>query len=279
MDPPMAGTLADDTKRYGDAIAGTYAEADRVIGDVLDMLDDTTVLMIVSDHGFKSGDMRPLTDSRMGYGQAVEWHRINGSIAMYGSIVKRGHKISDASVLDIAPTILYLLGLPVDRKMSGKVLVDAFDKTWVERHPVTYTSKYDSLIAGQETTVGPSAGDEALKEKLISLGYVAGGSSALVNLASYYHKNGQYEKALEVWKELVELEPDNLGARIGLSNAYYELGRHEVAIRSLNEVLAIDPNHMEALHSLVTIHIEQGRPGEALSVAEGRQQRREVAFR
>jgi tetratricopeptide (TPR) repeat protein/predicted AlkP superfamily phosphohydrolase/phosphomutase len=268
MKPAMTGVSPEEEQRYGDAIAGTYAEADRIIGDVLGMLDDSTVLMIVSDHGFKSGDMRPLSDSRMGFGQAINWHRINGSIALFGNMVKPGCIIADAGVMDIAPTILYLLGLPVDRKMSGKILFDAFDDSWVENHPVSYTSRYDSLIVGQEVAVRPSAADQALKDKLVSLGYVAGGSTALVNLATYYHKNGRYAEALEVWKELLELEPENVGHRIGMSNAYADLGKPDIAIKSLNEVLEIDPGNMLAMHSLVTIHIEKGMPREALAVAE-----------
>ena len=268
MKPPMSGVGPKDYERYGGGIAATYAEADRIIGDVLDMVDDSTVVMIVSDHGFKSGDLRPLTDSRMGFGQAIEWHRIDGAIALYGGIVKRGHRLSGASVLDIAPTILYLLGLPVDRKMTGKVLLDAFDDSWVESHPVTYTTKYDSLAGGVEQGAGVSGADETLRDKLVSLGYVAGGNKSLVNLANYYHRNGQFAEAVEVWEEIVAEDPDDLGARIGLSNAHFALGHDEPAIRGLLEVIEADPGNLKALQSISTFHVERGRAREALEFAE-----------
>jgi tetratricopeptide (TPR) repeat protein/predicted AlkP superfamily phosphohydrolase/phosphomutase len=268
MKPPMAGISPGEYERYGGGIAATYAEADRIIGDVMGMVDDSTVVMIVSDHGFKSGDMRPHTDSRVGFGQAVEWHRIDGSIALYGSIVKQGFRIADASVLDIAPTILYLLGLPVDRKMTGKVLLDAFDDSWVESHPVTYTTEYDSLIGGGEHAAGVSGADKTLRDKLVSLGYVAGGNRSLVNLANYYHRNGQFAEALEVWKEIVAGDPHDLGARIGMSNAQFALGRDDLAIQGLLEVIDADPGNLEALRSISTIHIERGRAREALEFAE-----------
>jgi tetratricopeptide (TPR) repeat protein/predicted AlkP superfamily phosphohydrolase/phosphomutase len=267
MKPAMSGVDPEDEERYGEAIAATYAEADRIIGEVLDMLDDQTVLLIVSDHGFKSGDMRPLSDSRMGFGQAIEWHRINGAIAMYGGMVKPGHEMVDASVMDIAPTLLYLLGLPVDRKMTGNILFDALDENWVQSHPVSYTTKYDSLIVGTDAQVATSAADQALKDKLISLGYVAGGNTALVNLANYYHKNGKYEEAVEVYRQLIELEPDNLEARIGMSSAYSRLGEMDLAVRGLNEVLERAPRNLKALHSLATVYVENGRPDEALAAA------------
>ncbi|MFH1313165.1 MAG: tetratricopeptide repeat protein [Candidatus Eisenbacteria bacterium] len=268
MKPPMAGVSQEEHRRYGGGIMATYAEADRIIGNVLDLVDESTVVMIVSDHGFKSGDMRPLTDSRMGFGQAVEWHRIDGSIALYGGIVKQGYRITDASVLDVAPTILHLLGLPVDRKMTGKVLLDAFDDSWVESHPVTYTTKYDSLISGEEYTPAASGGDKTLRDKLVSLGYVAGGNKSLVNLANYYHRNGKFAEALDVWKEIVREDPRDLGARIGMSNAHFELGRDDLAIRGLLEVIEDDPGNLQAFQSISTIHIKRGRAGEALEFAE-----------
>jgi tetratricopeptide (TPR) repeat protein/predicted AlkP superfamily phosphohydrolase/phosphomutase len=268
MKPPMAGVDAEDYERYGGGIAADYAEADRILGDVLAMVDDSTVVMIVSDHGFKSGDLRPLTDSRVGFGQAIEWHRIDGSIALYGSMVKPGFQLTGASVLDVAPTILYLLGLPVDRKMTGKVLLDAFDDSWVENHPVTYTTEYDSLIGGGEPGVGVSGADKTLRDKLVSLGYVAGGNKSLVNLANYYHRNGQYAKAVEVWEEIVAQDPNDLGARIGLSNAHFELGDDDLAIQGLLKVIEADPGNLEALRSISTIHIKRGRAREALEFAE-----------
>jgi tetratricopeptide (TPR) repeat protein len=268
MEPPMSDVSAADARKYGGAMTTAYAEADRIIGDAMGLVDDSTVLIILSDHGFKSGDMRPVTDSRIGHGQAIAWHRINGSIAMYGDIVKNGYEIEDASVMDIAPTVLYLLGLPVDRKMTGKVLLDALEESYVESHPVTYTDRYDSLIVRPGAPVEGSAADKALRDKLVSLGYVAGGSRSVVNLANYYHKNGQYEKALELWKQLAEQEPDNLDARTGIGNAYFELGKVDVAIREIQSVLETHPKHMKALHSLVTIYIETGRPREALEYAD-----------
>jgi predicted AlkP superfamily phosphohydrolase/phosphomutase/Flp pilus assembly protein TadD len=268
MKPAMAGVSPEDESRYGDGVAAIYVEADRIIGDVLEMIDDDTVLMVVSDHGFKSGDMRPLSDSRMGFGQAINWHRINGAVAFYGPRVKPGYEVIDVSVLDIAPTILYLLGLPVDENMLGRVMLEAFDDAWVESHPVTYTGAYDSLIVGARYEGEASGADKALKDKLVSLGYVAGGNRSLVNLANYYHRNGKYEEALELWKQIIEDDPNDLGARIGMSNAYFELGKDDLAIQGLLDVLKIDPKNTKTLQSLATIHIERGRATEALRYAE-----------
>jgi tetratricopeptide (TPR) repeat protein/predicted AlkP superfamily phosphohydrolase/phosphomutase len=267
MDPAMAGTEPEDARRYRYGVHEAYVEADRLLGDVLAMLDDSTVLMIMSDHGFKSGAMRPLTDSRIGHGQAIEWHRIIGSIAFYGPEVKSGYRIQDATVMDVTPTVLYALGLPVDEKMDGRVLKDAFSDEWTAGREIAYTSLYDSVFVQGDPTAG-GAGSEALKQKLVSLGYVSGGETSTINLASFYHKNRRFREAIDTWQQILDEDPENHGARIGLANAYFEVGREDSAIMNLNAVLAAEPDNHRALTSLATIHVKSGRGAEALQVSE-----------
>ena len=45
--------------------------------------------------------------------------------------MKRGLALQGASVFDVYPTVLYLLGLPVPQDAAGKVLVDALDPGFV----------------------------------------------------------------------------------------------------------------------------------------------------
>jgi predicted AlkP superfamily phosphohydrolase/phosphomutase/tetratricopeptide (TPR) repeat protein len=267
MNPALPGTDPAEARRFRHGVHAAYVEADRILGDVLDMLDESTVLIIMSDHGFKSGAMRPLTDSRIGHGQAIEWHRVIGSIAFYGPEVKRGHRIADATVMDVAPTVLYTLGLPVDRKMNGRVLTDAFRDEWVAGREVAYTTLYDSVFVQGDPTVG-GEGSEALKQKLVSLGYVSGGESSTINLASFYHKNRRFREAIVTWHQVIDAEPDNLGAKIGLANAYFEVGREDSAVMYLSQVLEAEPDNHRALISLATIYVKTGRGAEALEVSD-----------
>jgi tetratricopeptide (TPR) repeat protein len=267
MDPAMPGTDPEEVERFENGVHAAYVEADRILGEVMEMLDDSTVLLVISDHGFKSGAMRPLSDSRIGHGQAIEWHRIIGSIAFYGPEVKKGQRIMDATVMDVAPTILYMLGLPVDEKMDGRVLTDAFQEEWVAVHPSTTTSLYDSVFVRADPTAG-GEGSEALKQKLVSLGYVSGGQSSIINLANFYHKNRRFREAIDTYNEVIEEDPHNLGAMIGLANAYLEVGREDSALMNLNRVLEADPGNHLALVSLATVHVKAGRGEEALRAAE-----------
>jgi hypothetical protein len=52
---------------------------------------------------------------------------MNGVVALWGPGVKRGHKLEGAQIIDLAPTILALLGVEIPRHMDGRVLEDAFE--------------------------------------------------------------------------------------------------------------------------------------------------------
>ena len=45
---------------------------------------------------------------------------------MRGPGVKKGVRVEEASILDLAPTILHLFGIPVPRDMDGKILTETF---------------------------------------------------------------------------------------------------------------------------------------------------------
>jgi hypothetical protein len=71
-----------------------------------------------------------------------------------GDGVKPGATLSGASILDVAPTILYLMGLPVARDMEGRVMTEILDDEFTRVHPVTFIPSYESLAVTPETGRG-----------------------------------------------------------------------------------------------------------------------------
>jgi len=53
-------------------------------------------------------------------------HDPKGMMILYGPGVRRGGRITEANNLDIAPTLLTLMRLPVPEEMKGRVLSEAF---------------------------------------------------------------------------------------------------------------------------------------------------------
>jgi hypothetical protein len=60
-----------------------------------------------------------------------------------GPGISAGTRIRDAKVLDITPTVLHVLDLPVAEDMSGGVMTQIFKPEWLEKHPVTKIPTYE----------------------------------------------------------------------------------------------------------------------------------------
>jgi len=98
-------------------------------------------------------------------------HTLQGILLAAGPDV-RAARIAGASLVDVAPTVLHLLGQPVPPDMDGRVLVEAFDPDYFARRPVVIgeqEARYEHAPGGD----GYTAEEEAeVLEQLRKLGYV-----------------------------------------------------------------------------------------------------------
>lgn len=93
-------------------------------------------------------------------------HHPDGVLIAAGSGIRRGHKIENASVLDMTPTMLALMGLPVGRDMDGRVLEEMFMNVPPAQFIDTWESATPQFLKDEEETT------EELKNHLRSLGYL-----------------------------------------------------------------------------------------------------------
>lgn len=96
-------------------------------------------------------------------------HRIDGIAILRGPGVRRGSTLEGAMITDIAPTVLWALGLPVAEDLDGKVLASAFTEEWGRAHPQTHVSTFGTV---ERPTDAPKPPTEDLLEKLRGLGYI-----------------------------------------------------------------------------------------------------------
>ena len=66
----------------------------------------------------------------------------DGFLLAYGSNVAPG-ELPRGAIVDLAPTILYYLGLPVGRDMDGVARTDLFGRTFTMEHPVASIATYE----------------------------------------------------------------------------------------------------------------------------------------
>jgi tetratricopeptide (TPR) repeat protein len=126
--PPETACVSDaDFARYRRAVDEYYGMIDGILGQWMRRAsEDGATLVINSDHGFKWGSDRPCEESSLGASMSGIWHRLDGIFAAWGARVRPNPNRGTASVFDLAPTVAALLDLPVDRRVSGRVLSEAF---------------------------------------------------------------------------------------------------------------------------------------------------------
>lgn len=102
-------------------------------------------------------------------GEQSGTHRINGFFAMSGKEVNEG-LYTEARIIDIAPTILYLMGLPIPSNIDGKVLGVALNPSYIKSHPIRYEEEHVQKEYLEHELSEEEMAD--LSERLRSLGYI-----------------------------------------------------------------------------------------------------------
>jgi predicted AlkP superfamily phosphohydrolase/phosphomutase len=103
----------------------------------------------------------------------AEWggtHRRDGILIADGEPFKKGAKIQGARLIDMAPTILHLMGQPVPADMDGRVLEELFEPAFIAGNPVQ-VGVSEGSDGGQG---GHYSAEEAaiVEERLKALGYI-----------------------------------------------------------------------------------------------------------
>lgn len=268
--PPKEPQVSDaDFARYRDAVKQAYVEQDRILGEFLAMCDDSTVLMVLSDHGFKSGDTRPHQRPEIWAGKAAFWHLIDGIICVYGPGIKKGYRISGAGIMDVAPTILALQGLPKPTDMRGRVLEDVMEPSLVSRlnrTPVG-TLQRDRDIGDLARETDDAATQEALK-KLEALGYITPeNQDAHNNLGQILQKEGRFREAIAEYEKALALNPNFPSALNNIGVCYGRLKEYDKAERSFRRALTINAKDIFAMNNLAIMFLETRRFEDAREIA------------
>lgn len=140
--------------RYADdRVFRVYSVVDEQIQRLVDAFPSAT-FVIVSDHGWT-------------YSGYEHFGSPDGVVVFYGPTVRRGAYIRDAHILDIAPTTLALLGVPLSEEMEGRLLSEAFDVEIARRWVPSYG---EELLTSLDEEKPPVSKEE--QERLRALGYV-----------------------------------------------------------------------------------------------------------
>ncbi len=97
-------------------------------------------------------------------------HRMNGIFIASGPSFKTRETISGAHITDIAPTLIHLAGAPVPDDLDGNVLLNIFDKCFLEKNELSYYHHEDQPAT--ETYTYTEEERKSVEENLRNLGYI-----------------------------------------------------------------------------------------------------------
>jgi predicted AlkP superfamily phosphohydrolase/phosphomutase len=121
-----------------EALRRCYVYTDVLIGLLLERYAVDDLVMVVSDHGFEGS---------VGFGGITGIHKTaaarKGVVFARGRGIRRGASTEGVRVVDVTPTLLAWLGLPLARDMDGapagfldapaRPPIDTYDTTTIER--------------------------------------------------------------------------------------------------------------------------------------------------
>jgi tetratricopeptide (TPR) repeat protein len=202
------------------------------------MIDEQTTLIIVSDHGFHWGDGRPAAPADPHTATAVWWHRPEGVFVAAGRGVRPG-SVGRVRPVDIFPTILSLLGLPLDPAFQGSplgwCLDDEVEGRAARRRPVDYQSLV--VMERAAPTDLPAHEKRAVEAKLRALGYLDSSPSEsdlvtarrLNNLGTSLLESGRSDEAEQSYREAIAIAPDYAAPYYNLMLLVFQRGAYDEA--------------------------------------------------
>jgi len=104
-------------------------------------------------------------------GRLSGFHRRNGILVAWGNCFKSNSTLKNTKIIDIAPTILYLLGLPILEDMDGRVLSDAIKDDYLNQNPIKYQRALIKEV-NQENNVYSEEDMAKIEQRLLDLGYL-----------------------------------------------------------------------------------------------------------
>ncbi len=145
--PDQFGQISqEELNKFNKTIERYYQFYDEIIGKYLTSKKEDELLVIYAPHGI---DPLPL------WKRIIEWifgnphisayheNSPDGAVFFLGRDIARKNYIEGMKLIDVAPTLLHYLGLPVGKDMDGIVNSSIFTEEFNTENPVLYITSYE----------------------------------------------------------------------------------------------------------------------------------------
>lgn len=143
--PREVGDVSDDERRRRQQIIDRYyGYIDDEIGGALASLRPGDLLLVISGFGMQQPNaIKNLTGRLIGDPMSGTHERApDGFLLGYGTTVEPGRR-QRGSIVDVTPTVLYFLGLPVGRDMDGFARPDLFRGSFTAGRPIAFVPTHN----------------------------------------------------------------------------------------------------------------------------------------
>ena len=169
-DPKTGKKIVKNIFRKDEVYTGPYME---MAPDLLLSWWDDDSFTIRPSTAKKGGQIIRSLDE--GFDNLVNWsgtHRFKGIFLLKGKPFKNVHIGDGTNIVDLAPTLLYLMGCPIPQDMDGKVIEAAFKEDYLKSNLIKYnggSSSEDKDISSDTYSEEEAA---MVEKRLKALGYI-----------------------------------------------------------------------------------------------------------
>jgi hypothetical protein len=138
----------DEIQKFGTVIEKYCQFYDQIISKYLASLREGELFIVYSPHGAESLPFwKRVVEWTLGNSEVSSYHEQAppGVAFFYGKGIVRGNNFDAIRLVDMAPTILYYIGLPVGKDMDGIVRGSLFEKAFADENPVLTITSYEDV--------------------------------------------------------------------------------------------------------------------------------------
>lgn len=153
-------------------VSRIYKREDIYSGPYVDNAPD---IIFFLKEGEYLADVQPMSYliEQLSWKTGTGTHRMEGIFIGYGKDIKNNLHITNARIIDLAPTILNLMNVPIPEDMDGKVLTEIFTDQFLNDNPPRYVGPSGGLYSDKEADGLYSDQESAhLEAQLKGLGYL-----------------------------------------------------------------------------------------------------------
>jgi predicted AlkP superfamily phosphohydrolase/phosphomutase len=144
--PRSGGDASEEERRLAAQVLDrAYLAADAEVGAVMASMGPDDLLLVISGFGMQRlNPLKQMLGEMLGDRGITGTHERapDGFLLAYGRAVEAGRR-PRGSIVDVTPTILYYLGLPVGRDMDGFARSDLFTRAFTGERPIAFIPTYN----------------------------------------------------------------------------------------------------------------------------------------